>query len=98
MKAYLQVDFNITELELFMQYVEKVPALIEKHEGRYLVKGVEPIVVQSDGETALRSVVIEFPSMERAQSFIQEREDSGLVQIWKQSTRARISLLEGCTE
>ena len=98
MKAYLQIDLAITNLEGFMAYVERIPALIEKHQGRYLVQGVVPVTVQSETETPERSVLLEFPSRAAAESFLNERASTDLHDIWAQTTRSRILLLEGCTE
>lgn len=46
MKACILVDVNVVDLELVMQYVEGIPDLIAKHGGPYLVRGVEPTVVE----------------------------------------------------
>ena len=41
MKAYLVLDFSVHDLKGFMHYVENVPAYIEKHGGKYLVRGAQ---------------------------------------------------------
>jgi hypothetical protein len=42
MKAYLVLDFAIRDFGSFREYIERVPAFIEKHGGRYIVQGAEP--------------------------------------------------------
>jgi uncharacterized protein (DUF1330 family) len=96
MKAYLQIDLRISNLDLFMEYVERIPGLIQTHGGRYLVQGVEPVVIEEQGHAPERSVLLEFPSKEAAQSFLAERAASDLHEIWEKSTASRILLLEGC--
>ena len=95
MKAYLQIDLKITDLEGFMQYAQRVPALIEKHAGHYLVAGVEPTVIESNGSQVEHSVIIEFPTRIHAEQFLNERASSDLHEIWEQTTTSRILLLEG---
>ncbi len=81
-----------------MEYVQRIPKLIEKHSGRYLVQGVEPTPAQGERDYPQRSVLLEFPSKEDAHSFLSERAATDLHDIWERSTNSRILLLEGCTE
>jgi uncharacterized protein (DUF1330 family) len=64
-----------------MEYVRRIPALIEKHSGQYLVQGVEPTIV----EGAV------------AESFLEERQASDLHGVWSRTTTSRIPLVDGCT-
>jgi uncharacterized protein (DUF1330 family) len=98
MKAYLQIDLDIVDPEGFMEYVQRIPDLIQKHSGRYLVQGVEPSAVQGEENYPQRSVLLEFPSMKNAKSFLSERATTDLHEIWARTTRSRILLLEGCVE
>ncbi len=81
-----------------MEYVQRIPDLIHKHGGRYIVQGVEPTVVQGDGGIPQRSVVLEFPDKKSAVSFLEERAATDLHEIWEQSTNSRILMLEGVAE
>jgi len=96
-KAYLIIDVNILDRKGFMTYVEKIPELIKKYSGRYLVQGVEPDVVQGADDGPQRVVIIEFPSKGDAESFLSERRNSDLHQIWSDTTDSRILLVDGCT-
>lgn len=95
MKAYLVIDVNITRLAGFMKYVEQVQPLIKKHGGRYLVEGEKPVVVMDWRKTPERIVVLEFPSRDAAQAFLAERGETGLGEMWSQTTKSRILLLDG---
>lgn len=78
-----------------MEYVKRIPALIEKYSGKYIVQGVEPIIVQSADNNPQRTVVLEFPTMDIAKAFLAERETTDLHEIWGRTTNSRILLVEG---
>ena len=96
MNAYLVIDVNITDVDEFMKYVQRIPALIEKHSGRYIVQGEKPEVIEGETEIPQHTVVLEFPSREQVKSFLSERENSDLHGIWAKSTNSRILLVDGC--
>ena len=96
MRGYITVDVNITDMEGFMEYASRVPALMEKHGGKYIVKGAEPEVIRKSGEAPQFVVVIEFPSVGAADGFIEERSKSELIEIFNRSTVGRILKVEGC--
>ena len=98
MSAYLVIDVNIKDLTGFMRYVEQVQALIKKHGGRYLVEGEKPVVVEDWRKTPERMVVLEFPSRAAAQTFLADRNESGLGELWARTTKSRILLLDGPQE
>ncbi|PPR61916.1 MAG: hypothetical protein CFH10_00999 [Alphaproteobacteria bacterium MarineAlpha4_Bin2] len=62
MPAYLIADIEVTNPEGFKKYQEAVPATVEKHGGRYMVRGgdVEPM---EGNWKPKRMVVLEFPNM-----------------------------------
>ena len=96
MHGYILVDVNIKDMKGFMEYASRIPDLIEKHGGRYIVKGVEPYVVRDGSDVPQYVVVIEFPSADAADAFIDERSKSELIEIFNRSTSGRILRVEGC--
>tara|TARA_R110002072_G_scaffold36301_3_gene107003 strand:- start:35905 stop:36195 length:291 start_codon:yes stop_codon:yes gene_type:complete len=96
MKAYLIIDLKVVDLDGFMEYVGRIPALIEKYQGQYLVQGVEPEFIEGEGDLE-RSVVLEFPSRTLAREFLEARSQSDLHDIWSRTTASRILLVDGCT-
>lgn len=96
MHGYIVVDVNIKDMEGFMEYASRIPDIMEKHGGRYIVKGAEPDVVRESNDIPQYLVVIEFPSVEAADSFIEERSKSDLIEIFNRSTEGRILRVEGC--
>lgn len=96
MHGYILVDVSIKEIDGFMEYASRIPELIEKHGGRYVVKGAEPKVIRGSDEIPQYVVVIEFPSSKAADAFIEERSKTDLIEIFNRSTLGRILKVEGC--
>lgn len=95
MKGYLILDLSVRDMDGFMTYIRRIPELIEKHGGRYLVRGVEPEPVEGDW-CPERVVVLEFPSMEDARAFLADPDAQSLFAIRHQTTESRLILAEGC--
>ena len=96
MKAYLVLDFSIGDLRGFLSYVDAIPAFIEKHGGRYVVRGVQPTVMEGDW-TPERMVILEFPSSENAKAFLDDPDAQALFQVRHRTTNSKLVLVEGCT-
>ena len=94
MKAYLVLDLTIHDLPRFMEYIERIPELIKKHGGRYIVQGTQPSVVEGDWHPE-RLVIIEFPSKGSAEYFLQDPEAKALFAIRHQTTISKLVLVEG---
>lgn len=94
MTAYLMLDFSITDLRGFLPYVEAIPAFIEKHGGRYIVRGVEAEVMEGDWAPE-RMVVLEFPSSDHARAFLAHPEAQDLFALRKRTTVSKLVLVEG---
>ena len=95
MNGYLILDLSIKNFEIFKEYIEKIPAFIKKHGGRYVVKGVEPELMEGDWHPE-RVVVLEFPSKEKAKEFLQDPDAQSLFAIRHKSTTSKLILAEGC--
>ena len=93
MKAYLILDLAITDLEKFNKYILEIPAFISKHLGKYLVRGVVPTVVEGDW-TPERVVVIEFPTKENAENFLNDPEAQPLFELRHNTTTSKLILAE----
>lgn len=93
MKAFLILDFTILDMEKFAEYIDKIPAFISKHDGKYIVRGVVPTVMEGDWEPE-RVVVIEFPTKENAQSFLSDPEAQSLFELRHKTTVSKLILVE----
>ena len=61
MKGYWIARVNIKNEEAYTIYAQKAKPAIEKHGGRYIVRGGKQKILE--GANLERAVVIEFPSM-----------------------------------
>ncbi len=95
MKGYLVLDLSIKALEGFLEYAEKIPAFIEKHDGRYIVQGVVPESMEGDWVPE-RLVILEFPSTEKAREFLADPEAQELFALRHEATNSQLILAEGC--
>ncbi len=48
MSVYLITDLDIHDSEVFAEYQERFPAIIDRHGGRYLVRGGEVRVMSGE--------------------------------------------------
>ncbi|WP_340694074.1 DUF1330 domain-containing protein [Hyphomonas sp.] len=95
MTAYLILDFTILDMSAFRQYIDAVPAFIAKHGGRYIVRGVEPEVMEGDWKPE-RVVILEFPAAENARAFLDDPDFQDLIAVRKNATISKLILAEGC--
>ena len=95
MKGYLVLDLTIKVLEGFLEYAEKIPEFIEKHNGRYIVQGVVPEKMEGDWIPE-RLVILEFPSTEKAKEFLADPEVQELFALRNKTTDSQLILAEGC--
>ena len=95
MKAYLVLDFSVSDLPGFLPYVEAIPAFIEKHGGRYIVRGVEPTVMEGDWRPE-RMVILEFPSRGNAETFLNDPDARALFELRHRTTDSKLVLVDGC--
>jgi uncharacterized protein (DUF1330 family) len=94
LKGYLILDFTIVNLPEFMEYVEKIPAYLKRHKGKYLVEGVTPEVIEGDWFPNT-IVVLEFNSTENAKQFISDPEVKELFKIRHHTTNSNLILVNG---
>jgi len=94
MTAYLVLDFAVTDLAGFLPYVEAIPAFIEKHGGRYIVRGVAPTLMEGDWAPE-RMVILEFPASENARAFLADPDAQSLFAIRHRTTDSKLVLVEG---
>ena len=77
-----------------MPYVEAIPAFIEKHGGRYIVRGAAPRVMEGDW-TPEHMVILEFPSRRNAQAFLADPDAQSLFALRHRTTVSKLILVDG---
>lgn len=95
MKAYLVLDFTVRDLAGFRPYIAAIPAFIEKHGGRYIVRGVQPTVMEGDWKPD-GMVILEFPSRENATAFLADPDAQALFAVRHATTTSKLVLVDGC--
>jgi uncharacterized protein (DUF1330 family) len=96
MKAYLVLDFTIHDFPGFRPYVAAIPALIERHGGKYIVRGVEPTVVEGEWAPDLM-VILEFPSRADAEAFLGDPDAQAMFDVRHRTTNSKLVLVDGCS-
>ena len=73
MKGYIVCVYkSISNEEKLKEYAVKAKAAVEKYKGKFLIRGGKSI--NNEGEKSPRTVVIEFPSYNEANSFYNSKE------------------------
>jgi uncharacterized protein (DUF1330 family) len=94
MPVYLILDITIVDQDVYEEYVERVPAVVEKYGGRYLVRGGEVATLSGDWQPE-RIVIVEFDGSEQVQEFYASPEFQALLPLREQGTTSRAILVEG---
>jgi uncharacterized protein (DUF1330 family) len=68
MPAYIISRIQITNPEQYKEYMKVTPGAVAKHGGKFIVRGGEVVTLEGPEEKR-RLVVIEFPSLEHANTF-----------------------------
>ena len=94
MAAYVIASIEVTDPERFEVYRGQVPATIEKHGGKYLVRGGAVEVVEGE-RPARRTVVLEFDSLEQARGWYHSDDYAGPKELRMASTISDVLIVEG---
>ena len=78
--GYMIFNINVNNPENYKEYIEKVKPIAQKHGGEYIVRGGENIVIEGKWAHP-RTVVIKFPSYEKAVEFYNSDEYKPIRQI-----------------
>ena len=68
MKAYIIADVNITDPKLYEEYKKLTPGSLVPFDGKFIVRGGQTEVLEGIWDTG-RLVVLEFPSLEKANAW-----------------------------
>ena len=80
MSGYAIFNIEIKKPEEYKEYVEKVKPLTEKFGGDYIIRGGETKILEGNWEYP-RTVVIKFPSYEKALEWYNSEEYKPIKQI-----------------
>jgi uncharacterized protein (DUF1330 family) len=94
MAAYLIGDIEVTDSAVYEDYRTQVAATVQKYGGRFMVRGGR-IEALEGGWSPKRLVLLEFPSMERAQKWYRSSEYAPLIALRQRASRGKLVLVEG---
>ena len=94
MTGYVIFNIKITNPENYKEYIEKVKPVAEKFGGDYIIRGGETKVVEGEW-TYPRTVVIKFPSYEKALEWYNSEEYKPIKQIRLDNSVANGIIIKG---
>ena len=94
MAAYVIGEIEVTDPTTYDDYRKQVAATVEKHGGRFVVRGgkLEPL---EGGWSPKRLVVLEFPSMAQALAWYRSPEYAPLIALRQKASRGKLVAVEG---
>ena len=94
MKGYVVCVYkSITNEDKLKEYAVKARDAVEKYKGKFLIRGGKSI--NNEGEKSPRTVVIEFPSYNEANSFYNSKEYQEAHSILKGYAERQHQTIEG---
>jgi uncharacterized protein (DUF1330 family) len=94
MPVYLIIDITVIDPDVYGEFVEQVPAVVEQYGGRYLARSAEVSTMVGDWQPEW-IVLIEFQTIEQVQEFFASPEYLDLVPLREQSAATRAIIVEG---
>tara|TARA_Y100000590_G_scaffold456922_3_gene608451 strand:- start:96 stop:386 length:291 start_codon:yes stop_codon:yes gene_type:complete len=93
--AYLIADINLHDIKRYEVYVRNVPALVERHGGKYQVRGGDVEVLEGDYHPS-RLIVLEFPDRSAALAFYNDPDYEPYKKLRHSVSNATLVLVHGC--
>ncbi len=94
MSAYVIVDIEVLDPEGYKEYVAAAPATVALYGGRYLARGGATETLEGDWQ-AKRLVILEFPSVEQAKTWLNSPEYAPARALRHKYARTNMVVVEG---
>lgn len=94
MRGYVVIDTEVLDPEAHSALVDRYPAALAAHGGRFLVRTNEVEAVEG-GWAPQRFVIVEFDNLEAARGFIGSPEYRALDDVRPRGVNSRIVVVEG---
>ena len=94
MTAYLIATVDVHDGPAYEEYLEKVPPMLAKHCGEFIVRGGAVDVVEGSWPSGL-VVVLEFPDYASAQALLSDPDYQTIATIRHRTTSSHIWLVDG---
>ena len=94
MPAYVIARVEVTDMDKYREYMKATPESIRKHQGKFIARGGEPVILEGEQETR-RVVILEFPTKEMAQAWYFSKEYQDAKKIRKDAAHASFIIVDG---
>ena len=94
MPAYVINDMEITDPQRFEEYRRLSPPTVAAYGGRFLARGGAVTALEGEWQPR-RLVMLEFPSVDQAQAWLDSPEYAPARRLRQLSARSRMVLIEG---
>jgi uncharacterized protein (DUF1330 family) len=95
MAAYVIVEVEVHNPDAYEDYKALTPSSIAAYNGKFIVRGGTTETLEGDWEPK-RIVVLEFPTIEKANAWWHSAEYAPAKSIRQQNATTRMILVEGC--
>ncbi|GMU45590.1 MAG: DUF1330 domain-containing protein [Pseudomonadales bacterium] len=94
MPAYVIVEIDITDPELYERYKQLAPTTVQAYGGRYLARGGATVALEGDWNPE-RLVILEFASLDQAQAWHDSPEYRAARSLRWRSAQSRMLAIAG---
>jgi len=94
MSAYLIVNVHVNDVASYEEYKSRVPALIRRHGGEYLVRGGKFVVLEGTWKPT-RLVILRFPDAASAHALLDDPEYQPLKALRQRVSQTDIVVVDG---
>jgi uncharacterized protein (DUF1330 family) len=93
-KAFIVVQAEVTNPQRYAEYAKLSPGIIAKYGGKFLARGGKTVTLEGP-PAKNRVVVIEFPSLEKAEEFYRSPEYTEAKKLREGAATAQFIAVEG---
>lgn len=94
MVAYVVARIRVEDAARYQDYVAATPAVIARFGGRFLARGGTTVALEGPAVSE-RVVILEFPSVERAQAFFHSPEYQAVRRLRLDCAEASLFIVDG---
>lgn len=93
MAVYMILKITIQDAKKLKEYQKLAPSIVASHGGKFLARGGE--LVSLEGDDTRRTIIMEFPSMEKAKCFYNSTEYVEARLLRKDAAMFDVVIVEG---
>lgn len=94
MPVYMIIESKVKDQEKYSQYISRVPEIVSRHGGRYLVRGGR-INALWGGWQPERMIILEFPTESHIMQWLSSPEYQEIAPLREAGAETRVVILEG---